>query len=257
MNAMMGRRNVVWKTPTVTAVGLKNFACIMMLFQTIGITIVQNGMIHLEQYTQEGLAAAMEADSHLVMLAGIGSVLQLLGGLAIPIFAFLLVEGFRNTSDYKKYLLTMLAFAIISELPYDLAISMRIGNLSSQNPLFTMTICLLMLYFLDMMKEKAGLGTGILRVLIVICAIAWVTIIRAEYGLCMVLLVAVFYLFYAQNVAKTILGIIISLLYVTGPLAFYGIWCYNGQRKDRFSKYVYYAFYPLHLLILGLIVKLI
>lgn len=256
MNTMTGRRNVVWKTPTVTAIGLKNFACLMMALQTIGVTIVQNGLIHLNEYTQESLAAAMETDSHLVMLAGTGSVLQLLGGLAMPVFAFLLVEGFRNTSDYKKYLLRMLAFAIISELPYDLAVSMKIADLSSQNPLFTMTICLLMLYFLDMLKDKEGFGPGIMRALIVVCAVAWAAILRTEYGLCMVLLTAVFYLYYAHNVMKTVLGVIISLLYVTGPLAFYGIWCYNGQRKDRFSKYVYYVFYPVHLLVLGLIVKI-
>lgn len=256
MDAIMGRRNVVWKTPTVTANGLKNFACIIMLLQTIGITVVQNGLIHLEQYTQESLSAAMEADSNLVMLAGIGSVLQLLGGIALPIFAFMLVEGFKNTSDYKKYLLSIAVFAVISEIPYDLAVSMKLWDLSSQNALFTMAVCLLMLYFLDMIKEKEGFVVHLLQILIVACAVLWVTILRAQYGLCLVLLTAVFYLFYTRNVLKTVLGVIVSLLYVTGPLAFYGIWCYNEQRRDKVSKYVYYAFYPMHLFILGLIVKI-
>lgn len=252
----MGRRNIVWKMPTVTANGLKNFAGIAMFLQTIGITIVQNGMIHLEQYTQESLAAAMETDSHLFWLAGIGSMLQLLGGLALPIFAFLLVEGFYNTSNYKKYLLRIVGLAIISEIPYDLAVNRNIWSLSNQNPLFGMTICLLMVYFLNMIKKKTGMAIWLLRVLLVMGAIVWVTLFRVQYGFCMVLLVAIFYLFYTRHVLKTILGGIVSLLYVTGPLAFYGIWCYNEQRKDTISKYVYYVFYPLHLLGLGLIVKL-
>ena len=46
-------------------------------------------------------------------------------------------------------------------------------------------------------------------------------------------------------------------MYVTGPIAFYGIWCYTGERKDRINKYVYYAFYPLHLLVLGVIANYI
>ncbi len=251
----MSRQNIVWKMPTVTVDGLKNFACAMMLFQTIGITVIQNGIIHLEQYTKESLAAAMETDSHLVMLAGISSVLQLLGGLVLPIAAFLLVEGFRNTLNYKKCLLIMIGFAVISEIPYDLAMSLKVWDLSSQNMLFSMAICLLMLYFLDRVKEKKGMIISILRVWIVICAVIWVTLIRAQYGFCIVLLTAVFYLFYKNYVLKTILGIIVSLLYVTGPLAFYGIWCYNEQYKDNRLKYVYYVFYPLHFLILGGIVR--
>lgn len=50
---------------------------------------------------------------------------------------------------------------------------------------------------------------------------------------------------------NALFSMVISLLYVTGPLAFYGIWCYNGERKNRIPKYAYYLFYPLHLLVLG------
>ena len=248
-----GRRVVVWKTPDISADGLKNFACIMMLIQTIGIAVVENGLIHIEQYTQEELSLAMAEDSHLMMLAGIGSVMQLLGGLAIPIFAFLLVEGFLNTSSYRRYFLSMLCFSLFSEIPYDLANYGHAWDLTGQNAMFGMVISLLMLYFLRMLEERRGAGGFFLKGLIVLCAVAWVTIFRAGYGLCVVLLTAVFYLCYERNILKTILGIIISLLYVTGPLSFYGIWCYDGTRTDRIPKYVYYAFYPLHLLILGLI----
>lgn len=256
MNTMMGRRGVVWKTPTVTADGLKIFACITMLIQSIGLVIVENGLIDLSQYTQETLSAAMETDSNLMMLAGIGSVMQLIGGLAVPVFAFLLVEGFLNTSDYRKYLVTVAVFALISEVPYDLAVKQRLWDISSQNAMVTMAICLIMLGLLKLVKEHCLSGAAmVLQLCIVLGALAWVTFFRAEYGLCMVLLVAVFYIFYAKNVLKTVLGVIISLLYVTGPLSFYGIWCYNGERKDKFSKYVYYVFYPLHLLVLGVVTK--
>ena len=51
----MGRRGIVWKTPDITADGLKMFACIVMLIQSIGIVVVEKGLIHLDQYTQAGL----------------------------------------------------------------------------------------------------------------------------------------------------------------------------------------------------------
>ncbi len=255
MNMTTGRRGIVWKTPDITADGLKMFACITMLIQTIGVAVIEKGLIHLDQYTQDSLNQAMAQDSRLMTLAGIGSIMQLIGGMAIPVFTFLLVEGFRNTSDYKKYLLLMVLTAVISEIPYDLGVGGKIMDWSSQNAMVTMSICLIMLKCLDIFKDGSGFTGGLVRMLIVLAAVIWVSLFRAEYGLCMVLLAAVFYVFYTQNVLKTVLGCIISLMYITGPLSFYGIWCYNGERKDRINKYVYYAFYPVHLLVLGVIAK--
>lgn len=257
MNMTTGRRGIVWKTPDITADGLKMFACIVMLIQTVGIAVIEKGLIHLDQYTQESLNQAMSQDSRLMTLAGIGSIMQLIGGMAIPVFAFLLVEGFRNTSDYKKYLLTMIITALVSEIPYDLAICGKVWDLSSQNAMITMCICLIMLKCMELFSNSSGFAGSMVRILIMIAAIVWVSIFRAEYGLCMVLLVTVFYVFDTKNVLKIVLGCIISLMYVTGPIAFYGIWCYNGERKDRINKYVYYAFYPLHLLVLGVIAKFV
>ena len=254
---MMGKRDIVWKTPDITADGLKMFACIAMCIRTIGIVVIEKGMIHLDNYTQESLNQAMAQDSRLMTLAGLGSVFQLVGGLALPIFAYLLVEGIRNTSSYKKYLLAMLITAFISEIPYDLAMSGKILDASAQNGMFTMCICLILLKCLEMTESIKGVTGGFARLLEILAAILWTKILRSEYGLCMILLTAVFYLFYTKNVIKTILGGLISLMYVTGPLAFYGLWCYNGERKNRVNKYVYYAVYPVSLLVLAGVVKVL
>lgn len=255
MNMTTGRRGIVWKTPDITADGLKMFACITMLIQTVGIAVIEKRLIHLDGYTQESLNQAMAQDSRLMTLAGIGSIMQLVGGMAIPVFVFLLVEGFRNTSDYKKYLLLMLVTALVSEIPYDFAMSGKLWDFSGQNGMISMCICLVMLKGLDLFKDAAGFAGGVVKALLVLAAVVWVSLLRAEYGLCLVLLTAVFYIFYTKNVLKTVLGGLISLMYVTGPISFYGIWCYNGVRKDRINKYAFYIFYPLHLLVLGILAK--
>lgn len=244
-----GRRGP-WKTPNVTADGLKIFAVLVMLIQNIGIVIIEKGIIGLNQYTQAEFSAAMAEDSKLMTMAGVGSVMQLIGGLAVPVFAFLLVEGFMKTSNYSRYLLSVTAFALISEIPYDLANSHRLVSGSSQNALVAMCVCLLMLYFLRVFDGKKGIPYKLARLTIVVCGVVWVTLFKAQFGLCMVLLTAIFYLFYAQNAWKTFLGMMVSLMYVTGPLSFYGIWCYTEERRDRLPKYAYYVFYPLHLLVL-------
>ena len=78
-------RRIAWRLPSVSADGLKIFACATMLVQSIGITIIEKGIINLDQYTQAELSEAMAQDSHLMVMAGIGSVMQLiLGPLPIP-----------------------------------------------------------------------------------------------------------------------------------------------------------------------------
>ncbi|MGN0400024.1 MAG: TraX family protein [Blautia sp.] len=250
----MNNRRIYWKTPTITGNGLKNFACAVLFLQSTGIIIFEKGIIHLEQYTQESLSMEMAKNQKLMTLAGTASVLQLLGGLAIPVFAFLLVEGFYHTSDYRTYLMAVFFTAAVSEIPYDFAMSGKIFDLSQQNAVTGTGISLLMLYFLKMAKKQKR-GRNLVQLFIVLCSVLWVTILRAEYGLCMVLLTAVFYIFYARNILKTVIGALISLLYVTGPLSFYAIWCYNEERKKTVSKYIYYAFYPVHLLVLGVIAR--
>lgn len=256
---LKGRRGVVWRVPSISADGLKIFAGVILLAHTIGATIIQKGMINLGQYTQAELSEAMAKDSHLMVLSGVSSVLQLIGGLAIPVFAFLLVEGFRKTSDYKNYILTILFFALISEMPYDLANSQKFFDWSSQNPMVGLGISLLMLYFIRMYEEKKGLVYRLVELVIVLCAVGWAAILRTRYGMCIILLAAIFYIYRDKGFRRTILGIIASLLgivaealYVTCPLAFYLIWLYSGVRKDKFPKYAYYIFYPAHLLVLGL-----
>lgn len=101
VNAFAARKRSIWKTPDITADGLKNFACFVMLIQTISMTVIEQGIIRLDKYTQAGLSQAMAEDSGLMFLAGAGSLMQLAGGLGVPLFAFLLVEGFLNTSDSR------------------------------------------------------------------------------------------------------------------------------------------------------------
>ena len=43
------------------------------------------------------------------------------GRISFPIFAFFIAEGFFYSKDRRRYLLRMLLFAVISELPFDLA----------------------------------------------------------------------------------------------------------------------------------------
>ena len=116
----------------------------------------------------------------------------------MPVFTFLLVEGFRNTSDFKKYFLSVLLFAAVSEIPYDRAVNGKLFDFSDQNAMLSMAICLLMLYFLNLVKSRTGLAGTFFKAAIVAASVVWAALFRTEYGLCLVLLTAIFYIFYTR-----------------------------------------------------------
>ncbi len=236
---------------------LKIYACIAMLFYTASMSIFQNGLIHVNQYTADELSQALAADPDLMVLSGWASVFQLIGGLAVPVFAFLLVEGFLHTSSFRRYLLTMLGFAVVSEVPYDLAMSGVLWDLSGQNPLFTLAVCLVMLYALRLFSGRKGAACRLAQGFIILAAILWCSMLRFNFGLCTVLLAAIYYLAYDKKGIRILLGCAVSTMYVTGVFSGYALWSYNGERGWLSNKYLFYVLYPLHLLVFGLIGRML
>lgn len=234
---------------------MKICGCVVMLFYYLSMSVIQNGLMHVLDYGPEGLAQAMAADPYLVELSGWATTFQLIGGLAIPVFAFLLVEGFLHTSDLKRYILTVLICAFVSEAPYDFCVYGTWWSMAGQNAMFTYAICLVMLYGLAML-EKSG-RHWLLKLLAVAAAVLWTMLIQSAFGLCTVLLAAIYYIWREEKKTGVLLGCAVSLMYITAPLSGIAIWNYSGRRGwfTGKRKYIFYALYPACLLILGLIAK--
>ncbi len=81
-----------------------------------------------------------------------------IGRLGFPIFCFLLAEGYQRTKNVKKYALRLGLFALISEIPFNLAICGQVSNLGYQNVYFTLLLGLLALCAFGFF-EKAGQRT--------------------------------------------------------------------------------------------------
>ena len=148
-------------------------------------------------------------------------------------------------------IMSMVGFALLSEIPFDFAMSGRLFDWDSQNLLFTLTIGLVMLYGLRLFAAGKGV-----KLLIVLAAVLWSVLMKTQFGLCMVLLIAVYYLL-KDHKAKLWVSGIISLMYVIGPVSNFVLKRYNHQRGEQPNKYVFYILYPLHLLILGAITRCI
>lgn len=177
--------------------------------------------------------------------------MRYVGRLAFPIFCFLLVEGYYHTGNVKKYIGRLGIFALISEIPFDLAFGHFLWTLEKQNVFFTLSIGLGMVWLLDREKE------WLTRIWLIILAMWAAELLHTDYGYRGILLIAVFQITRERKAAQYLCGAAWNFLWSSriqyaGALAMLPIALYNGQ-KGRSMKYFFYLFYPIHLLVLYLI----
>lgn len=172
--------------------------------------------------------------------------LRYVGRLAFPLFAFLLVEGFLHTRNRKKYAIRLSLFALLSEIPFDLFCSGRFFY-ERQNVFFTLLLGFLGLCALEHL-------TSWRRILAVTGLFLVAFVFRADYSWTGYLLII---LLYALREIPALRG-----LSITGVIGLFAgaaalpMALYNGNRGfigGRVMKYAFYAFYPVHLLLLVLI----
>ena len=108
-------------------------------------------------------------------------LLQAMETCAVPIFAFLLVEGVEHTSSLRNCALRVAGLAVLSELPYNLATSGKLLDTTSRNPVFGLVVCLVMVYLYQKFPEKNAPHL-LLRVLVTAAAVIWCSMLSIRYG---------------------------------------------------------------------------
>ena len=99
-----------------------------------------------------------------------GNWMTYIGRMAFPIFAFQIAEGFIHTKDFKKYALRLLAFGLVSEIPFNLFYSSRWFNPYLQNVMFTLLLGLLAIRVIDNLKKDISaknIGKSVLWLLLI------------------------------------------------------------------------------------------
>ena len=128
--------------PGLSGTALKRLACLSMLLDHIGASLLENGLFRCRAIDPR--------------LVGLDQLLRLVGRLAFPIYCFLLVEGFLHTHDFKKYALRMLGFALISEWPFDWAFFSGV-YWGHQNVYFTLLLGLLAMKLWIHTRRREGM----------------------------------------------------------------------------------------------------
>ena len=200
------------------------------------------------------------------------------GRLAFPIFAFLLVEGYFHTRSLRRYLLRMLLFALISEIPFNLMMGGSVFYPFHQNVLWTFLMGLGTLRWLDAIRSKPWkplrirlAGAGIILLSAGICLLTMV-----DYGAPGLFMVLVFYFFrgsrWYHRLGQLAFLYWINFFLLSGRdlaftlmgrewffpiqgfalLALIPLWLYRGKQGYHGppARWCFYWFYPLHILIL-------
>lgn len=194
---------------------------------------------------------------------------RMVGRIAFPIFCYLLVQGFLHTRSAARYAARLAVFAAISEAPYDLMVFGRLTS-EAQNVFFTLVIGLLMMIALRSLecgRLPARRRTAAMAVC-VLAAMALAYALHTDYDAMGVALIAALYLSRGDRGRQCALSALAFLAafgvygavtghVFSGPVmelcslpAFYLIGRGSGERRTRVNRYVFYFFYPAHLLAL-------
>ena len=189
-------------------------------------------------------------------LAFISDVFDIIGRIAFPLFCFMLVEGYFKTRNRKKYLLNLLLFGVISEVPFDMFTTASFFNMNWNNVMFTLALVLVTVWIIDTLKEKMQKRpkalwylVSILIVLVMCCVSMSLSL---DYEHHAILIGYFFYLFHDMPVFAIPFGYASMFKEPWALLGFGLTLTYNGERGKQ-HKMLYYWFYPVHLLILGLL----
>ncbi len=183
-------------------------------------------------------------------------IMRKVGRLAFPIFCFLISEGFYHTRNRIKYSLNLFIFALISELPYNLLCtcgkSVFLAN--KQNVFFTLLLGTIVLHIFESNIHILA------KVFTIIGIVITSGFLHIDYGSTGVILIFMLYLLRENSLAQTIIAKpLLSGGYFAWS-AFIFINMYNGKRgfiRGKLFKYAFYAFYPVHIFILYIILKII
>ena len=184
--------------------------------------------------------------------------MRCVGRIAFPVFAFLIAEGFSYTHNKKRYFAQLLAFAVISEVPWYL-----LNGTGTHNVMFTLALGVVALAIQEKLKEN-GILCGI-AILSIACFATW---LGTDYEWRGILMIVVFNLLRNQNTNLPFpYGRIMQILCAFPLMIHYGsigallacavLFLYDGTRgfiKGNAAKYGFYAFYPIHLLLIWYVI---
>ena len=242
----------------LTRAGIRKWGMLFLILGLFGRSILLNRYLGLADMTSDQLLEAMSTGSHVMTIVTVALVSQFVEACAAPIFCLLLSEGMANTSNAVKYMGRVLGLAVISEIPFNYAMSGRFLDFSSRNPVFGMAMALLVLYLYTRYSEKKFVNL-LYKTAFTIAAIFWCGLLRIDSGIICLVLTVVFWSFRKKPNIRNLMGGIaamlcsfLSIFYMVAPMGLMVLHFYNGEKGEE-NRWVTYLVYPVVLIIFGIV----
>jgi hypothetical protein len=179
---------------------------------------------------------------------------RIIGRMAMPIYAYCLVVGYRHTRSKSRYFKRLVLIAVVSEIPFVLAMQSIKVNIVG-----TFLVCFIALLAIERIKNKFAVSV------VLGLSILLLEVVPFDYGAYALMLVLAYY--YLNSHTLVVTHFILNLAYLFHKgwlLQLYSIlptmvlvyWPSLFEQLDRFKvkRWIWRSFYPVHLAVLGIIV---
>lgn len=241
----------------LTRSGLRKWGMLFVALGVFGRSILQNRFLGVAGLNNDQLLNVISAGPEVMFFATIAIVLQFLETCAAPIYGLLLAEGYAEAADPLKYIGRVLGIAVISEIPYNLAMSSSFFDIGSRNPVFGLVMSLVLIYLYGRYPEKK-ISHILIKALVTLAAIIWCKMLSIDSGECLVIITAVFWAVRGKPMIRTLAGGaaviscgLFSIYYMGSPMGMLVIHFYNGEKGEE-NRWLNDLFYPALLILMGI-----
>lgn len=242
---------------------IRSWGFMFLVAGAVGQAVVMNVLLGMKDMSGTEIFTTLEGNERNMVLGLVALVTQMAYACAIPIYTFLLVDGFRRTSSIRHYALRLAGVAVLAEIPYNLAMSSVWFDFNSRNPMLAMVLGIAVLYFFNVYSGWK-IKNVVIRLLVIALSIVWIEMLRIEHGLAVIVLVCTLWGL-RKNRSWQVLGGC-AMMFVLGavpatnptywlaPIVFLAAYFYNDEQGEE-SRIFNYLSYPVMLLVVGLFAK--
>lgn len=237
--------------------GVRKWGMLFLIIGVFGRSILLNHYLGVDNMTSDQLLEAMSSGSGVMTAVTFALISQFVESCAAPIFCFLLAEGMVHTANAPMYISRVFGIALLSEIPYNFAMTGKVLDLSTRNPVFGMAMAALLLFLYCHYSEK-NIKYFLLKLAFTIAAVFWTGLLRIEGGLVYVMLSVVFWIFRKKPNIRNLMGgaaamlcSFVSIFFMASPMGMLVLHFYNGEKGEE-NRMVSYLFYPVVLTVIGI-----